>query len=138
MITWHAQGISFRYCIKIFSLTISATKNLSGCSLTMSCEFKNKIKVSAAHERNVCRRNDKSLMFLSYLKFLTEYYSDSQRGSATHSSIGGILTAQHLKYWSFRVNTICAIRPILKGMALYNVRHHLKLFLFLNLTVQEL
>jgi len=40
MVTWHAYGISFRYCIKIFSLTISATKNLSGCSLTISCKFR--------------------------------------------------------------------------------------------------
>lgn len=34
--TWQAYGTSFLYCIKIFSLTISPTKNLSGCSLVIS------------------------------------------------------------------------------------------------------
>lgn len=29
---------------------ISATKNLSGCSLIMSCEFKSNIKMSIAHK----------------------------------------------------------------------------------------
>jgi len=66
MLTWHAYGISFRYCIKIFSLTISATKNLSGCSLTISCKFKH---VKAEHrtwKKQVGRRNGRGVYSGSY------------------------------------------------------------------------
>lgn len=82
MITWHAYGISFRYCIKIFSLTISATKNLSGCSLTISCKLRNNISIRAsiAHERNkyAAEITRGILKFLLYPKLLIACYGDSR------------------------------------------------------------